>query len=412
MSRRRDELVMYHVAKVTEDLYVLRVDDRYTKYFEALWEIPEGITYNAYLLKTDEGDVLFDAWKRQFSSHLMEALERVTSPDRLKYVVVHHMEPDHTGSLEDVLRWAPNAKVLGHPLAGRMMNAYPKAKERFKPVKDGEVLEVGGKKLRFVHTPWLHWPETMMTWLEEEGVLLTCDAFGGYGIPLSLFDDQCVKLEEMIREMRKYVVTVIGHYREWIDRNIAKLEKLGIKPNVVAPAHGLIWRKNVDRVFQVYKDVGKSKPKENKVLLVYASMYGTVEKVARGVECELVREGMEVAVYGFNDTSRPYISEILTDASDAEVVVFATPTYEVEAFPFLKFVAQELCWKVGNGKKAVLISSYGWSSAAIEDLKKTLENCGYKSVAEVKYNAIGPTAITDEAVAEIAKKVVDAIKSS
>jgi len=229
LSRRRDELVMYHVAKVTEDLYVLRVDDRYTKYFEALWEIPEGITYNAYLLKTDEGDVLFDAWKRQFSSHLMEALERVTSPDRLKYVVVHHMEPDHTGSLEDVLRWAPNAKVLGHPLAGRMMNAYPKAKERFKPVKDGEVLEVGGKKLRFVHTPWLHWPETMMTWLEEEGVLLTCDAFGGYGIPLSLFDDQCVKLEEMIREMRKYVVTVIGHYREWIDRNIAKLEKLGIK---------------------------------------------------------------------------------------------------------------------------------------------------------------------------------------
>ncbi|WP_075050647.1 FprA family A-type flavoprotein [Ignicoccus islandicus] len=402
-------MVLYHLSRLTDDLYVLRVDDRYTKYFEALWEIPEGITYNAYLLKTKEGDVLFDTWKRQFSSTLLEALERVTSPEELKYVVVHHLEPDHSGSLEDVVRWAPNVKVLSHPLAGRMMTAFPKAKARFKPVKDGETLELGGKKIRFVHTPWLHWPETMMSWIEDEGVLLTCDAFGGYGIPLSLYDDQCVNVEQMVRAVRKYVVTVIGHYREWIERNVSKLEKLGINPKVIAPAHGLIWRKSADRVIEIYKNVANSVPRQNKVLIVYASTYGTTEKMARGIECSLVKNGMEVVTYGFNDTSRAPISEILTDASDAEVIVFATPTYEVEAFPYLKFVAQELCWKVGNGKKVVIIASYGWSSAAVDDLKKTLEGCGYKSVSEVKHNAIGPTAINDEAVEEIAKKVLEAI---
>ncbi len=402
-------MVLYHVSQVAEDLYVIRVDDRYTKYFEALWEIPEGITYNAYLLKTDEGDVLFDTWKRQFSSTLLEALERLTSPDDLKYVVVHHLEPDHSGSLEDVMRWAPKAKVLGHPLAGRMMSAFPKAKARFKAVRDGEVLEIGGKRVKFVHTPWLHWPETMMSWIEGSGVLLSCDAFGGYGIPLSLFDDQCVDLDKMVRAVRKYVVTVIGHYREWIGRNVAKLEKLGIKPKVIAPAHGLIWRRDVNKVIEIYEEVAESRPRKGKVLIVYASMYGTTEKIARGIECSLTENGMEVVAYGFNDVSRDPISEILTDASDAEVVVFATPTYEVEAFPYLKFVAQELCWKVGNGKKVVIVSSYGWSSAAVEDLKRTLEGCGYKSVEEVKYNAIGPTAINDEDVKEIAEKVLRAI---
>ncbi len=403
-------MVNYHVANVTDDLVVLRVDDRYTKYFEALWEIPEGITYNAYLLKTEEGDVLFDTWKRQFSSTFLEALERVTSPDKLKYIVVHHMEPDHSGSLEDVLRWAPNAKVLGHPLAGRMMNAYPRAKAKFAPVKDGQELVVGGKKLKFIHTPWLHWPETMMTWMAEEEILLTCDVFGAYGIPLALFDDMCIKKENVIRSTRKYVVTVIGHYREWIGRNIQKLENMGIKPKVIAPAHGLIWRKNVEEVVQIYKDVASSKPKDNKALLVYASMYGTTEKLARGLECALTKEGFEVATYGYNDTARPPLSEILTDASDSKVIVIATPTYEAEAFPYLKMVAEELCWKVGDGKKVVIAASYGWSSAAAEQIKKILEGCKYQAVEIVKYNAVGPTAIKDEEVEKIAKKVVEAVK--
>ena len=405
-----NNVVNYHIATVTDKLYVLRVDDRYTKYFEALWEIPEGITYNAYLLKTEDGDVLFDTWKRQFSSTFLEALERLTSPDELKYVVVHHMEPDHSGSLEDVLRWAPKAKVLGHPLAGRMMNAYPRAKSRFVPVRDDQELEVGNMKLKFIHTPWLHWPETMMTWIEEYETLLTCDVFGAYGIPLALFDDACIKKENVIRSTRKYVVTVIGHYREWIGRNLQKLEKLNIRPKIVAPAHGLIWRRNVKEVIEIYKDVASSRPKDNKALLVYASMYGTTEKLARGLEYALTRENFEVATYGYNDTSRPPLSEVLTDASDSKIIVIATPTYETEAFPYLKMVAEELCWKVGNGKKVVIATSYGWSSAAAEQLKKILEGCNYQTVEVVKYNAVGPTAIKDEEVEKIAKKVIEAIR--
>ena len=400
----------YRVEEVGDGFYVLRVNDRYTRFFEALWEIPEGITYNAYLLKTGEGDVLFDGWKKPFAGMLLDALEQVTSPDRLRYVVVNHMEPDHSGSLEEVVMWAPGVKVLGHPMAGRMMKAYPRAKERFKPVRDGEVLELGGERIRFIHTPWLHWPETMMSWIEAKDILVTCDAFGGYGVFYGLFDDECTRWEDALRAMQKYVVTVIGHYKQWIGKNIAKLEKLGVKPKLIAPAHGLIWRRDPQRVIELYKELGEARAKKGKVLVVYASMYGTVETMIRRITCELSRKGYKPVVYGYTDSTRPYIAEILTDAIDAEAVILAAPTYEADVFPLLRLVAEEICWKASDGKKAVIVSSYGWGSVAAKHLKKIMEGCNYSVVETIEYNAIGPLAITSEEARKIAEQVVGALE--
>ena len=400
----------YRVEEVEDGFYILRVNDRYTRYFEALWEIPEGITYNAYLLKTPEGDVLFDGWKRPYAGQLLEALESVTSSKRLRYIVVNHMEPDHSGSLDDVARWASNARVLGHPMAGRMMRAYPRARERFRPVKDGEVLEVGGERIRFIYTPWLHWPETMMSWIESRGILVTCDAFGGYGITQGVFDDECIRPLEAVRAMKKYVATVIGHYREWITKNLEKLESLGVRPRIIAPAHGLVWRRNPDRVVRIYRELAEGVPIAGKVLVLYASMYGTVEKLARRVACRLSRSGYHPVVYGFTDSTRPAFSEVITDAIDSESLVIAAPTYEASTFPLLKHVAEEICWKAsGGGRRAVIVSSYGWGSVAAKQLRGILEGCGYRVVDVVEYNSIGPSAIADEEAESIASRILEAL---
>ncbi|MCE4626876.1 MAG: FprA family A-type flavoprotein, partial [Desulfurococcales archaeon] len=382
-------MTTYRVEEIDHDLYVLRVNDRYTRFFEALWEIPEGITYNAYLLKTSEGAILFDGWKKPFSGQFIDALESVIKPEELKYVVVNHMEPDHSGSLVEVIRWSPQVQVLGHPMAGRMLAAYPGASERFKPVKDGELLELGGERIQFIHTPWLHWPETMMPWLVDRRILISCDAFGGYGVPYGLFDDECTRWEDALRAMQKYVVTVIGHYSQWISRNLEKLEKLGIKPRMIAPAHGLIWRKNPEKVIEIYKRLAEGRTRQGKILIIYGSMYGTIESLVRRLTCHLSRKGKYTVVYGYTDTTRPLASEVLTDAVDSEVLIIATPTYEASIFPQIKHLIEEICWKTRGNKKVVIITSYGWGSIAGKLLSKRLEECGYKIAGVLEYNTIG-----------------------
>ncbi|MCE4618694.1 MAG: FprA family A-type flavoprotein [Desulfurococcales archaeon] len=402
-------MTTYRVEEIDRDFYVLRVNDRYTRFFEALWEIPEGITYNAYLLKTSEGAILFDGWKKPFSGQFIDALESVIKPEELKYVVVNHMEPDHSGSLVEVIRWSPQVQVLGHPMAGRMLAAYPGAREKFKPVKDGELLELGGERIQFIHTPWLHWPETMMSWLVDRRILISCDAFGGYGVPYGLFDDECTRWEDALRAMQKYVVTVIGHYSQWIIRNLDKLEKASVRPRMIAPAHGLIWRSNPSRVVEIYRNIALGRPKEGKVLIVYASMYGTIESLVRRLTCRLSRQGKYTVVYGYTDTTRPYTSEILTDAVDSEAIVIAAPTYESTVFPLMKYLLNELCWKTPGGKKVVVLTSYGWGSIAGRRLKEQLESCKNKVVEMIEYNMIGPQAISPEEANEIATRIAEII---
>ncbi len=400
----------YVVREVQPGLYLLRVDDAYTRFFESLWEIPEGITYNAYLLKTSGGAVLFDGWKRPFASLLVELLESLVGPDELRYIVVSHAEPDHSGSLEDILRYAPRARVLGHPMAAKLLRAYPRAVERFTPVKDGERIVIGGEELVFIYTPWLHWPETIVTWLPKRKVLVSCDIFGGYGIPRGVFDDECTRWSEAVRAMEKYVVTVIGHYSQWIEKNLAKLEAQGVEPSIIAPGHGLVWRSQPRRVVEIYRKLGRGEPVEKKVTVIYASMYGTIESIVKTLVCRLAEKGYETSVYGFTDSTRPPVSEVLVDAAASESLVVAAPTYEASLHPLVEHVLREVCWKTrGGGRRAAVLSTYGWGGVAAKKAKEILESCGYRVVEAIQVNAIGPGAVSRETVEEIVERVAASI---
>ena len=371
--------------KITKDLYLLRLDDDETRFFEALWEIPEGITYNAYVLTTSEGNVLFDGWKNTYTHMFLETLSTIVDPKDLDYIIVHHAEPDHSGSLPKILDAAKYKPiVLGHPMAKGIIEAFYNLEMNFKGLKDGEELKLGEKTLRYIYTPWLHWPETSMTYIAEEKILLSGDAFGGYSIPSTVFDEDESVVKSYEAFVRKYIATVIGHYRSFITRAVEKLENLNVKPEIIAPGHGLVWKKDPSRIINDYIKWAEASPEKGKALIVYSSMYGSVKKLVEHVVKELKNRGYNPITYGFTDMGREPISDIIGDALDAEIIIIGAATYEASIFPYLEFIAKELTLKASSPKPVIILSSYGWGGVAGKQIKEQLSKAGFNVVSVIE----------------------------
>jgi flavorubredoxin len=390
-----------YVEKVAGDLYLLRVDDVRVEFFEAMWEVPERITYNAYVLAGDE-PVLFDGWKREYSDLFLQALGEVLDPRNLKTVVVHHAEPDHSGTVPAVAEAAPRAVFVGHPLAGRILRSHFRV-ERFKPVGDGERLSACGRTLRFVYTPWLHWPDTIVTYVEEDGVLLSCDVFGSYSLP-PLFDDQADR-SQLSKAIRKYTVTVIGHYIDHVGKGIEKLRSLGITPRVIAPGHGPVYRSEPGWVVEEYLRVASGRWEPGKAVIAYVSMYGAVEEAVNAAKRALEGKGFRVYVFGFTDKARPPVSEVLAEASDAELLVLGAPAYEANAHPLMVHVARLIGEKLPHrrGMPVILLSSYGWGPAG-KALAELLKNYGFSNLYTFEFEGAPRESELEEALKSIVGK--------
>ncbi len=399
-----------HIEEILPDLYLLRVDDDLIKYFEALWEIPEGITYNAYLLKTSEGAVLFDTWRQRYSDEFIEAVKKIIDPKDIKYIVVHHMEPDHSGSLPRILEEnGYKATVIGHPIVKQMIKSFYHIEPRFQPIKDGDKIIIGGKTLEFVTTPWLHWPDTIMTYIHEYKILLTCDVFGSYGIPPTIFDDDEEYFNgEYLLYAKKYLITVVGHYKEHIIRNLDKLKTRNLEIEAIAPSHGLVLRKHIDTMIKKYIDWAKGVAEKNKIVVIYSSMYGFVEEAVNTAIKELRDRGYSVKTYRFTDTIHSSIADILSDIVDAEALILATATYEANVFPLVNYVVDEIIEKTKYPKPVIIISSYGWGGIAARKLSEKLEKAGFKIVNKVEFRGKIDEA-AKEAIKESIRKIEETI---
>ena len=397
------------IQEIADGLHLLRISDTKTRFFEALWEIPEGITYNAYLLETPEGAILFDGWKRNFEKEFVEAVSSIVPPGEIKHIVIHHMEPDHSGTLPKMLGLAgEDVQVWGHPFSQKLIEGLYGKSPKFNGVKDGNILEFGGKKLLFVQTPWLHWPETMVTYLPTERILLTGDIFGGYSIPSGVFDDQ-VDTSEYLTFARKYTVTVIGHYKEKIGKNMSKLEKFDIRPKMILPAHGLLWREDPDQIVQAYLDWGSGKPKKGKITVVYSSMYRFVEKAIEVAVDELKKQGFKPVIHRFVDERRDEIGDAISDMVDSEAIVLGTETYESDVFPYTEFLVSEMEKKVHFEKPLLLIAIFGWAGAAGKKLTKKLGECKFDLVDTVEFKGL-TTPESEARIREGVGKLIGAIR--
>uniref|UniRef100_A0A832C8W1 FprA family A-type flavoprotein n=1 Tax=Ignisphaera aggregans TaxID=334771 RepID=A0A832C8W1_9CREN len=377
-------MVKVHIDKVVENMYMLRLDDDEVKYFEALWSIPEGITYNSYILLTDEGAILFDSWKHTYSELFLETLRKVVDLKDIKYIIIHHMEQDHSGSIPKILEVVnDNITVVGHPIVRDLISSFYRVKFSFKAVKDLEGMVVGGKKLRFIYIPWLHWPDTIATYIEDLKALLSCDAFGGYGIPSMPYDDDPQVVERYLPFVRKYVATVVGHYREHIVKNIEKITGLNLEIKMIAPAHGLVWRNNPKIIVDYYYKLGLAEPDMKKIVVVYSSMYGLMEKSIEVIIDELTKKNLNVKVFTFTDKNQAAISDIIGDSIDAYAIILGASTYENELFPQIEYVIKMLVNKVNAEKFVAVVNTFGWGKVSGDYIKSLFDGSRFKIVEVV-----------------------------
>jgi len=393
---------LHMIKRVVGNLHVLRVDDPDTRFFEGLWEIPEGITYNAYVLTTDEGSVVFDTWKGRYADEFIEAVKEVTPLSKVKYVVLHHGEPDHTGALPTFLKAVREAggdpTVLGHPMIKGMVESMYGVKLRFKPVRDGETLTLGGMELRFIHTPWLHWPETIMTYILEYEALITCDAFGAYSIPPKVFDDEFSDLRWYEKHVMRYAVNVIGRFRQHVVKALEKIRSAGLKVSVVAPSHGIVWRRDPSFIINLYERFGKGAVTKGKVVAIYSSMYGFVEKIIDKVVKELELRGLTVITFRFTEYEHSRLSELLGELADAAAVVIGASTYEGGVIPTIDHVVNLIAKKAAYpGRPALVVGAYGWAATAGRLVKDALSKAGYEVIGPIEVKG----ALTDEAKAAL-----------
>ena len=395
--------------QIADNLYLIRTIDRKLKYFEALWEVPEGMVYNAYLLITSDGAVLFDTTKANYTEPFLEALRSLIDPKEIKHLIVHHMEPDHSGAMSAVLESiGEHVQVWGHPFSERLIKNLYGLDPNFQTVKDDTVLEFGGRKLTFLQMPWLHWPECMITYMPEEGFFFGGDIFGSYGIPEGIFDDDGDDLHEFLHLAREYFASVIGHYKSYVSKNFEKLQGEAAAPKMVLPAHGLLWRKNPSQIMDAYTNWANGTPKKGKVVIVYSSMYGAVEKSVQVVIDDLKKRGFDPEVLRFTDEYRDDLVDVLGQIPDSEAIVLATATYEAGVFPLMAYVIDEILHKVAYEKPMLLLSVFGWGGMVSKQLIPKLEESSFQLVDAIEIKSLLDDEGRENILAGVSK-LVDAI---
>ena len=357
--------------EITPDVYWIGVNDRTTDLFEGLWPIEqEGVSYNAYLID-DEKKAIVDLAKAVKTDAFFDQIDQVINISELDYVIVNHMEPDHSGILRTLRRMAPQITILGTEKAREMLEAFYGISENVRTVDDGETLSLGEHTLRFVHTPFVHWPETMMTYETSKEVLFSCDAFGSYGaLRGSIFDAEYPDPAFYEREALRYYVNIVAVFSRPVLRAIEKLADVPV--SIIAPSHGLIWRERPGHIVKLYKKWAEyaTGPTEVGVTLLYGSMYGNTEKMMNAVAQGISEEGVPLDIF---DVTRTHVSYIMPSLWTQRGVMVGAPTYEGSLFPPMTQVMEVANTKRIKNKQVARFGSYGWSGGAQRRFEQLIE---------------------------------------
>jgi flavorubredoxin len=348
--------------KIRENIYWMGAVDWDRRLFDSLIPLPDGTSYNAYLVRGSEKTVLFDSVDPAKTDILMNQLEDV---DRIDYLVSHHAEQDHSGSIPVVLEKYPEAKVIATPKGKTLLMEHLLIPEdKFITVSDGEKISLGDKTLKFIHTPWVHWPETMVTYLEEEKILFSCDFFGSHLATSELY----VTDESIVYEAAKrYYSEIMMPFRTIIQKNLDKVEAHEVE--IIAPSHGPMYD-NPEFIVKAYRDWTSDKPK-NEVVIPYISMHGSTKIMVEHLVSALTERG--VKVYQF-DLSAADIGKLAISLVDAATIVLGTPTVHYSPHPNA-FHALNLANAIRpKAKFASIIGSYGWSTQAVEKCASIMPN--------------------------------------
>ena len=365
-------------VKIEDGIFWVGANDHETQLFEELWPLPHAISYNAFLI-CDEKTALIDTVKKSFSAEFESTLCALLKSGRtLDYLVINHMEPDHSGALESLLRIYPDLCIVGNEKTLDLLSGFYRFPAKTLMVQDGETLSLGKRTLEFFMTPMVHWPETMMTYERTSGMLFTGDVFGSFGVhPQGIFDDEVDPgfLEE---EARRYFSNVLAKYCIPLKHALSKIDGLDLR--ILAPTHGPVYRKNPGFIRDLYRQWSLHETRPG-VVIVYASMYENTRKMAETIAQGFTEQGVkEVRMH---DVSHAHVSFILKDIYQFRGLVLASCTYNASLFPLMDHFLTML----GNLRveKHVLgiLGSCSWANMALPALRDFASKGDWKLVEPV-----------------------------
>lgn len=389
---------------VTERIFWLGVNDRRKNLFENMWPLPNGVSYNSYLIK-DQKTALLDTVEMGTDSDYLRWVERLLGERELDYLIINHMELDHAGEIGAIVRRYPNIQIVGNAKTFKILGGYYGITKNLIEMCDGAELDLGYHKLKFVYTPWVHWPETMMTYDMTDGVLFSADAFGTFGtLDGGIFDDE-LDFEVYREEMRRYYSNIVGKYSNMVQKALAKLA--GVPVNFICPLHGPVWRENPAKVIELYDRWSRYESREG-VVIIYASMYGNNAHTADYIGRKLSHLG--VKQIKIHDVSKSHLSYLISDIWKYRGVIMGSCAYNTNMFPLMENLTRELEHMGVKNKKLGLFGSYSWNGGGVRNLQCFAESVGWEMVAPSVDIFGSPTPDKLAACDSIAQAMAQAIK--
>ncbi len=366
---------MQKTINVTEKIHLVTVNDRKTHLFENLWTIENGVAYNAYLID-DEKIALIDTVEKSKVDEYLEKIESVIGDKKPHYLIINHMEPDHSAAIKAIVTRYPQIIIIGNKMTQSLLRGFYGILENIQLIEDGAIIDLGEHKLKIYVTPWLHWPETMMTYDINEKVLFSGDAFGSFGsLDGGVFDDE-VNISFYEDEMLRYYATIVGKYSKMVQKALARLKDLPI--NVIAPTHGVLWRANLEMIINEYNRWSSYKA-EKGVVIVFGTMYGNTEKMADYIARQLSVRGIRnIRVY---DSSKKPLSYIIKDIWNYRGLIIGSSAYNTEAFPAIKQIMDKIENSELQDRLFASFGSSGWNKAGVKAVNQFVERMAWEVVA-------------------------------
>lgn len=392
-------------VEIKKDIYWVGALDWNIRDFHG-YSTPKGTTYNAYLVM-DEKITLFDTVKKPFKDNLIRNISKIVDPQKIDYLVVNHVEMDHSGSVPEIIQELRPQKVFCSAMGKKtLLDHYHREDWPYEVVESGQTIQLGKKSVQFLETRMLHWPDSMMSYFPEDQLLISSDGFGQHWASSQRFDDQ-VDIHELLKHSAKYYANILLPYSPLVQKLLANVQALGLKIDMIAPDHGLIWRTHLDKIIAAY-DAWSLQKGQEKALIIYDTMWHSTEQMGYAIGDGLSQEGIDFQMFNLKHAHR---SDIMTEVLDSRGLILGCSTLNNGVLPAMADVITYMKGLRPANKLGAAFGSYGWSGEAVKIITECFEDMKVELVEPGLRVKFAPSKDDLDKCVELGRKVGQAIKA-
>lgn len=388
------------------NVHYVGVNDRNKTLFENLWPLPYGVSYNSYLIADDDAVVLVDTVDVAFFEVYLKKIRAVIGNRKIDYLIINHMEPDHSGSISLIKQYYPDIVLVGNKKTFDMVDGYYGVGGERKVVAEGDSLKVGRHDLHFYLIPMVHWPETMVTFDSTDGILFSGDAFGCFGALNGGCIDKNINTEIYMGEMRRYYSNIVGKFGNPVQKALQKCSGLDIK--MICPTHGPVWEEQISEVVAMYDKLSRYEAEEG-VVIAYGTMYGNTEQMAEAIAEELSAQGIKNIV--MHNVSKTPHSFILADIFRYKALIVGCTTYNMNLYPEMEALLSKVAARDMKNRLIGYFGSFTWASAAVKKLGEYAAQLKFEVVGNPVEMKQSMSASNEQQARELAVAMADRLKA-